>query len=90
MSQPATPLPWLAGQSITAAREGRQRGSYDRVTVAQRVNRSDDAAYLAHSANAYPKLIEALKTFADMTPDAEGGAWIAKHSAALLRELGEE
>ncbi len=39
--------------------------------------------------NAYPQLLEALRVFADMTPDADGGRWMAKRSADLLRELGE-
>ena len=50
-----------------------------------------DAAYIAHAANAYPKLVEALREIVDPT-----GGWTnlrvdnAKAAADLLRSLGEE
>jgi hypothetical protein len=45
-----------------------------------------DAAYIAHSANAYPRLVEALKeAIATTTPDSA----FLESRVALLRELGE-
>jgi hypothetical protein len=51
-----TPGPWAAGQSITAAKPGRLSGSYERITIAQRVNRASDAQLIA----AAPELLAAL------------------------------
>lgn len=82
--QPATPLPWLGGQTITARKD--PSGAYDRISVAQRVNRPQDAAYIVHACEAYPKLAAFAQSIA-----AEGHR-LGTHAAraeALLRELGE-
>ena len=44
-----------------------------------------DAAYIAHAANAYPKLVEALREVIAGRYEAD-----ASRARALLRELGEE
>ena len=55
-----TPGPWLSGQSITAAKPGRAPGSYERTTIAQRVNRAADAWLIA----AAPDMLAALQRVA--------------------------
>jgi hypothetical protein len=54
------------------------------------VNQMKDLAYAAHAANAYPKLIEALRKVvaqAQQYPDNAAGVHV--DAAILLRELGE-
>ena len=91
---PATPLPFKVGPlagSIYGAngvevakvawpRTGHLQRS-EKIAVEQRC--VANAAYLNHAANAYPKLIAALRWYAG-TPDGGGNA---RH---ILRELGEE
>lgn len=45
-----------------------------------------DAAYIAHACNAYPKLVEALRIIAHNGPDDDSPQTLAAH---ILRELGE-
>ena len=87
--QPATPLPWHSNDrhvysggtdkthdpdfAVTHSTSGRWYRA---------VRKPEDAAYIAHAANAYPKLVEALR---DLT--GESGDYRA--AEALLRELGE-
>src|SRR3990167_11495800 len=89
---PATPLPW--SNPITHGVSGR----IDPVCVA---DRGLDATYIAHAANAYPKLVEALRTLqtrinaCELGPVHDGRAIAdemeseCETSRALLRELGE-
>ena len=53
-------------------------------------NDPEDTAYAVHAANAYPKLVDALKAANQFLHDnaPEGDATLAQTSA-LLRELGE-
>jgi hypothetical protein len=60
-----TPGPWLAGSSITAARPDRAPGSYDRITIAQRVNRPADAWLIG----AAPDLLAALEKIVSIMDD---------------------
>lgn len=79
--KPATPLPWdfaiTERGPIVVDSEG------DPVPA-----HSDTAAYSAHAANAYPRLVEALRALYD---DANGSGWSSAAAAnSLLRELGED
>lgn len=50
------------------------------------------AAYIAHACNAYPELVEALKTLYAASPDYMRGSFAEKASEqarALLAKLGE-
>ena len=57
----------------------------------------DDAAYIVHACNAYPKLVEALRVAADQIAylqeisgnDKHGPLDALRDARALLRELGE-
>lgn len=88
--QPATPLPFRIAE---------ERSDYAEIvgpldgTVAYASQ--EYAAYLAHAANSYPKLVEALRNLALRCDGAEGvradGSNIdTAHAAGLLRELGED
>ena len=75
---PATPLPWIVNlrrHVVTA--DASQDAAHCKGS-----NGVEDAAYIAHAANAYPRLVEALRKVAIGKPYAE-------RSADLLRELGE-
>ena len=83
--KPATPLPWSSVGPKTAEKtvimsHSKNLGAFER----------DDAAYIVHACNAYPKLVEAIHMLLQ-NPSGEYG----HHSNAagavkqLLRELGE-
>lgn len=90
--KPATPLPWrvssmgyLCNGNMALASTDASGGHVLSMAVA-------DAEYTAHTANAYPKLVEALRTVIDsadssISPEAFRREKLAR---ALLRELGEE
>lgn len=110
--QPATPLPWRSTHPMklddSAPRHGLVRidaGHFP--SVAQMVEYDkrnavpvQDARYIAHAANAYPKLVEALRAASRELWQALGGGddddcrTIAdarcKRFDSLLRELGED
>lgn len=96
--QPASLLPWEARESLTGA-------SIDHVYSAGARNgaksigcfkQSEDAAFALHAANAYSKLVEALREATESLDDLMR-APKAKHFRqeeatrfyALLRDLGE-
>lgn len=87
---PVTPLPWtVKGASVF-------NGPRKVCTAVEHID-GDSAAYIAHAANAYPKMVEALRIIKEQTyVDAYGpelrGQNQANHRRAseLLRELGEE
>jgi hypothetical protein len=98
--KPATPLPWrhfLQGDS-TRFLVAEQRSPNGRIAaqVPQQLGDGarNDAAYIAHAANAYPRLVEALRALeqacyvygqGSQVPDLP----VLKQAGALLRELGE-
>ena len=88
---PATPLPWKTS--------GGCLNPHLSMTLDADAHRID-AAYITHTANAYPKLVEALRSAVDAIPAEycghEGqcgadvkGCYVRKF-AALMRELGED
>ena len=83
---PATPLPWEVIRA-TDQRTGTMvcggkpfNGATHAPAIVKRagIGTHEDAAYIAHTANAYPKLVEALRMCDN------------DHAGTLLRELGEE
>ena len=93
---PATPLPWRVGQ-VSAGRFpaypiiGDQLIVAD-VTIRARGRSNVDAAYIAHAANAYPRLIEALRSLKDRIGAFNGQTACSPEfnaAHALLAELGE-
>lgn len=85
--KPATPLPWIAqpSPSFTPLKDGDwQMLRY--TTDDDGIHYADaDMQYIAHAANAYPKLVEALRKF-----DKCIRAKAMIDARALLRELGEK
>ena len=65
--QPATPLPWKAVQSDNGIFHvlNADGAPYDSGEIAicygEEVKAAPESAYIAHAANAYPKLVEALR-----------------------------
>jgi len=98
---PATPLPWEQGPSglnervMGSSRSGYSRTHICNVKSAMSPNIcSADAAYIAHAANAYPRLVAALQSAlrqVDELTDYEPGVGedYGSDYRALLRELGE-
>ena len=86
--KPATPLPWKCKQVGDTGGKN-QVGVYEirhePWRVAEYAN-DEDAAYIAHACNAYPKLVEALRSIAKL---AWGGKLQQYAAQAILRELGE-
>jgi hypothetical protein len=94
---PATPLPWKPWtkrihHEIYAAND--QIVAQVRQCEGPNGSTHQDAAYIAHAANAYPKLVAALRLAAnglDTTGQTTKQSNDARnHARALLRELGEE
>lgn len=96
-NKPATPLPFRAdGVMVKYVSHGEWR------TIARAQNtllipaaHEENARYLAHAANAYPRLVEALRELAYRCDGEEGvredGSNIQTYAAAaLLRDLGED
>ena len=97
---PATPLPWKVGPpSTTTNAVAGQRGIWSgKRGVADVYGYPANAAYLAHAANAYPKLVEALRKMLETS--ALHRSMLSKHgfdetpveydARALLAEFGEQ
>lgn len=86
--QPATPLPWYPAYGLTTgavhSKPLNEQSKETRLS-APNLHRSD-AAYIFHAANAYPKLVEALRVIVKGW-DSDTSACI--NAKALLRDLGE-
>jgi hypothetical protein len=85
--EPETPLPWRvgdAGHTVFGPPNGNP--SPQTVTMSKGV-RKKDAAYIAHTANAYPKLVAALRRLAERMPNDTEGAYA--DGMKLLRDIGE-
>lgn len=93
--KPATPLPWNVPAKYPRYVEG---GSLQGVckTYSASIGGGDaqDASYIAHAANAYPRLVGALKQMREeyaRLPHSLGYTFTHLPKIdALLRELGEE
>lgn len=101
MKKPATELPFASEtRQFRINLVGGQRGRIIAATGRVDETAQDDMTYIAHAANAYPKLVEALR---DLSAQVARVAAENKHvaasglhclgpserAAALLRELGE-
>jgi hypothetical protein len=88
-AQPATPLPWHYDSEtvdvITESGEFIATSLQPDSGVATQWE-YDDAAYIAHAANAYPKLVETIVqlAYSDMS-----AAVMRNRLRSILRELGE-
>lgn len=94
---PATPLPWTAinweVNKRTKLRQHALRGPDYPVNLRGLATGPEqrDAAYIAHAANAYPKLVEALALI-ENSGSFKGGTSIKELqniARSVLRELGE-
>ena len=84
---PATPLPWVHINGSVVGQPAKRSGYSDK-------DRARDDSYRAHAANAYPKLVEALRDLMLRCDGEEGvradGSNIQTMAAsALLQSLGE-
>lgn len=85
--RPATPLPWEVDEEATIC------GNNSAVAFTRRRESAymdEDAAYIAHAANAYPKLVEALRALHKEAGDFYGTTKNMRKARALLRQLGED
>lgn len=88
MKTPATPLPWRATKKAVMPKVfGPECGLYRSSEQVAAPGNEKDAAYIAHAANAYPKLIEALRHCIRVSPLRDTPA--DDEAEALLRDLGE-
>ena len=76
---PATPLPWK--YRVTAV--GGAFAGPAEISKHRSAGCGQDAAYLTHAGNAYPRLVETLREIAD------GRDLEMSEARALMRELGE-
>ena len=84
--KPATALPWEVDEEATVC------GNNSAVAFTRRRESAymdEDAAYIAHACNAYPKLVEALREAIGGMEDFGAGD-MRSRAIAALRELGEE
>lgn len=88
--KPATALPWITNKRNQVCNAA---ATAHIAKCAELQRGADDAAYIAHSANAYPQLVEALRNLSPAFGECvRSGLFEAKHVdavVALLRELGE-
>ena len=96
--KPATPLPWYSRRSQVWTHIKGPMWQY----IAEHVRATEDGVYLVHTANAYPRLVEALRCalqwdamlyerFGDRYPlDMRPAPNVrAGDARTILRELGE-
>jgi hypothetical protein len=93
---PATSLPWKLKQDKAAPYSGIYTETGKQITHENGATSDENAAYIVHAANAYPKLVEALReTLRDRLTQANlhqlppGIRARLESARALLRELGE-
>ena len=80
---PATPLPWRFAKMEGGKRlalVNKHGGLISYLDCSE-----EKAAYIAHAANAYPKLVEALRQMSDVH-----GRAVDSIGRQVLRELGED
>lgn len=94
--QPATPLPWRVSPSLPA--EVQQESGIHTIGI-MGMDGAVNARYIAHAANAYPKLVEALREIETINDESAGDCRRRMGTRRgnsivvardLLRELGED
>lgn len=99
--RPGTPLPWVRREKVDC-NYGRYSAAMGPVILDPSEGEyaeacsEDDAAYIAHACNAYPRLVASLKEclalvesdYTGTKGDLSNG--VAPRAAALLTELGEQ
>ena len=99
---PATPLPWRIAEYETTSRPDRfgrtthtrsvsimGTNGYNSIAKFYVGHASGDPTYTAHSANAYPQLVEALRSMLATHHVEVAPTEADKESIQLLRDLGE-
>lgn len=87
--KPATPLPWETSTNQHQQWDVCAADAGDMVADLMGCDgQEQNAAYIAHAANAYPRLVVALQRIVN-DGDALRGDEIAGWAAETLRELGE-
>jgi hypothetical protein len=89
--KPASPLPWTNKERgntfhTYAIKDGESRNVCT-------LTSEENAAYIAHACNAYPKLVEALRKIKERTDgsrDFDAAAEAAYITSTVLAELGEQ
>jgi hypothetical protein len=79
---PATPLPWEHSMQYVQAVEGHMSLAH--------CYGGGNSSYIAHACNAYPKLVEALRSFNVPRIADDDCAPHLLAARALLRSLGED
>ncbi len=98
--QPASPLPWklpeVKPSRFPAYVVASAKRDVTRLPITAANCAGTDAAYIAHAANAYPKLIEALRQVASYTGEGPNTTpWrdivrdLGEDARAALKEIGE-
>jgi hypothetical protein len=88
--EPETPLPWQNTGDVDNSQVYRdvfrvREGGAD--FVAEACISTQDASYIVHACNAYPKLVEFLQRIAS---ESRVAGWVTTRDAIeLLKELGE-
>ncbi len=85
---PATPLPWSAEERGLTIHRQVVVGKGLVCQVSRRAGQAENAAYIAHACNAYPRLVEALRGCLKGRSDADSPQFVL--ARALLVELGEK
>jgi hypothetical protein len=89
--KPATALPWEAipyRYVLNSATRARIHAESNAPVIDDANPSLDDAAYIAHAANAYPELVAFVKRVSETEHDS---GWDERLSAAaLLAKLGED
>ena len=88
MTKPATPLPWKLGTRYPCRILGVASACEEQDEGTETEGQKQDAAYIVHAANSYPKLVTALQRIAG-APGRPAYHDMRDHARALLRDLGE-
>ena len=88
--KPTTPLPFRSEDTTVKCVTHGAWHTIARLNDKKYTNEAnkENAAYLAHAANAYPKLVAALRRILH-NPNASIGGEIRAETIGILRELGE-
>ena len=88
--KPATPLPWQYGElsERVITPQGLEVCAPPEDSDGEKQSRAD-LGYIVHAANAYPKLVHALRDIATTSKGYPNASREGERASALLQELGE-